>query len=338
MRGEPMSKPPGAGPDSAESDSRPGAGAIIPALARAQRIRGFLLAVGGTSLVSANFVTVKYALSGFNIFTLLPLWYAMAAVESGIYLIVYGVQWRSQVRRNFWPLLGLSLCNGAAGSMIYLGLAYLDPTVTAFLARSGVLYSILLAYIFLSERFSFQSLSGTTLVLGGIGVITYASSSGELLGIGLVLVGYIFSSLSFFLGKKVTAATNPVVLIWMRSMGSLAVVIVIAIISGQFNLHFSAPHLAVVIGGSLIGPFAGQALSFYAMRYIGLSELETLRATQPLFVMIYSLVFLGMLPSLRQGLGGVVVIAGVMLLVRSRSVQSTALPLAGSRWDEDNTW
>jgi len=93
-------------------------------------------------------------------------------------------------------------------------------------------------------------------------------------------------------------------------------------------LHFSLPHLSVLVGGAMIGPLLGQMLCFYSMRYIGLSEMEIMRAMQPLIVLFYSLVFLGMLPTLRQGIGGAVVVMGVLLLVASRSVERTDISSA----------
>jgi len=167
------------------------------------------------------------------------------------------------------------------------------------------------------------------LILAGVGVITYSSSGAQLLGIVLVLVGYVFESVSYLLGKQVTNSTNPVVLIWTRSVGSLVVAIVIAALSGGFHWHFSLPHLSVLVGGAMAGPLLGQMMCFYSMRYIGLSELEIVRATQPLIVLVYSLVFLGMLPTLRQGIGGMVVVIGVLLLVGSRSVERTDISAAG---------
>lgn len=82
----------------------------------------------------------------------------------------------------------------------------------------------------------------------------------------------------------------------------------------------------MLVLGALIGPFLGQIVCFYSMRYIGLSELELVRALQPLMVLVYALVFLGMLPNLHQGLGGVVAVVGVILLVRARSVERAPLP------------
>ena len=295
---------------------------------RGTRLRGLVLAVGGVLFISANFVTVKYVLSEYNPFTFLPLWFIAASLASTVWVMVSRPPWQVQVRRNRWPLAAVGLTNGVAAALIFGGLSYLDPSVAAFLARSGTLCSIILGYVVLGERFSRRCGVGMVLILAGVGVITYSSGGAQLLGIVLVLVGYVFSSVNYLLGKQVTNSTNPVVLIWTRSVGSLAVAIVIAALSGRFDWHLSLPHLSVLVGGAMAGPLLGQMMSFYSMRYIGLSELEIVRATQPLIVLVYSLAFLGMLPTLRQGIGGAVMLMGVLLLLGSRPVERTEIPSA----------
>ena len=295
---------------------------------RATRFKGLALAVGGVLFISANFVTVKYVLSEYNFFTFLPLWFMIASLARTICGIATRPPWRAQLRRNLWPLVVVGLANGVGSALVFGGLSYLDPSVTAFLGRSGTLYSIILGYVALGERFDCRSGAGMVLILAGVGVISYSSSVAELVGIVLVLVGCVFVSFNYLFGKQVTKSTHPLVLIWMRSTLSFAIAIVIAAVSGRFELHLSVPHLSVLVLGALLGPFLGQMLCFYSMRYIGLSELEILRATQPLIVLIYSLVFLGMLPTLHQGIGGAVVVMGVLLLVGSRSVERTEIPSA----------
>jgi len=290
---------------------------------QATRLKGLMLAIGGVLFIAANFVTVKYILSAYNVFTFLPLWFAVALLVATVAAMVSRPPWQAQLRRNFWRLSGVGLTNGVAAALIFGALKYLDPSVTAFLGRGGTLYSVIFGYVLLGERFSRRCAAGMGLVLLGVGIITYGSARAQLVGIVLVLVGYVFTSLSYLLGKKVTKSTNPIVLIWMRSAGSLAVAMAVAAFSGRFQWHLSVPHLAVLVGGAVLGPFLGQMLCLYSMRYIGLAEMEMGRATQPLFVLIYSLVFLGMLPTLRQGLGGVVVVMGVLLLVGGHSVERT---------------
>ncbi len=288
---------------------------------RQRRLRGLLIAIVGVVLVSTNFVTAKYALRGVRPSTFIPLWFGFVALYCGGYLVIRRPPWLAQVRRNFRPLVAMALCNSLWSVGFFFGIQWLDPTVASFLARSGTLYSILLGYLLLGERFRGGSLAGIVLVLGGVGAITYSSGTAQLLGIGLMLGGYFFGSLNFLFGKRVIETTDAVVVNLLRAMGSLVVGLAIALASGGLQTAIEWPYLLAIVLGALFGEFIANALCFYSLRFIGLSELEILRATQPLLVVVYSLVFLGMLPGLRQSLGGVVVLAGVVLMVLGRPVE-----------------
>jgi len=60
---------------------------------QATRFKGLVLAAGGVLLISANFVTVKYVLSEYNIFTLLPLWFLTATLASTAWLMASRPPW-----------------------------------------------------------------------------------------------------------------------------------------------------------------------------------------------------------------------------------------------------
>jgi len=169
---------------------------------RASRLKGLALAIAGVLFVAANFVTVKYVLSEYNFFSFLPLWFMVASLASTICGIA-----RAQLRRNLWPLVVAGLASGVGTALVFGGLSYLDPSVTAFLGRSGTLYSLILGYVALGERFGRRSGAGMVLILAGVGVITYSSSAAELVGIVLVLVGCVFISFSYLFGKQVTKSS-----------------------------------------------------------------------------------------------------------------------------------
>ena len=79
---------------------------------RATRFKGLALAIGGVLFISANFVTVKYVLREYNIFTFLPLWFVIASLASMTWILAGRLPWRAQITRHFWPLIGVGVTNG----------------------------------------------------------------------------------------------------------------------------------------------------------------------------------------------------------------------------------
>ncbi|MBI1879226.1 MAG: DMT family transporter [Chloroflexi bacterium] len=73
-----------------------------------------------------------------------------------------------------------------------------------------------------------------------------------------------------------------------------------------------------IIGGAFFGPFLSYFLFYKSLHYLDMSKGAVIRATQPLFVAVYSLILFGAIISSQQFLGGLVMIAGVTLMLWER--------------------
>jgi len=293
---------------------------------RARRLKGLLLAVMGTVLTSTNFVTIKYALRGINPLTFVVIWFGAVSIYGGIYAVLWRPPWGVQLRRNFRPIAVAALLNPLAAIPFWFAMQWLEPTVAAFLILSGTIYSILLGYLFLGERFTLSSSLGMFLALGGIAFMTYHSGRAELFGMALVLGGCLMASLSYMFAKTAIETTDPALIQVSRAVVTAAAGLLLAVALGQIHSDFAWHYLVVALIGAFFGELLAHTVFFYALRFVGLSEQATIAATTPLIVAVYSLIFLGMLPTLHQSIGGTVVVIGVLLLTRARSVERDKSP------------
>jgi len=302
------------------SSPRADTGASAPRQSRL-RYKGILIALAATASVSLNFVTAKYAMEAIEVFTFVPLWFGTACLYSSVYGLTRRRQWATQLRHGWKPLLGVGLLCTVGSLLLFAGLHQLDPTVTSFLARSDTLFMILLGFAVLGERFTARTSGGIALALVGMTIITYASGRAQIWAATMVIAGYLITSLNRLLIKHIAASTSALLINWARVTTAAVVLTAVAIAIGHFHIPSSGSHLIVLVVGAFFGPFLAQALYFYSLRYIGLSELAVMRTTQPLFVALYASVFLGMVPTAKQFAGGLLIIIGAILLTRGRSVE-----------------
>ncbi len=288
---------------------------------RATRFKGLVLAVVGTALSATNFITVKYALRGIEPLTFVVIWFAAVSIYGGIYAVLWRPPWGVQLRRNFRPIVAAALFNPLAAISYWFAMQWLEPTVAAFLVLSGTIYSILLGYLFLGERFTLRSAAGMLFAIGGIAFMTYHSGRAELFGTGLILGGCFMSSLSYMFAKTAIETTDPALIQVSRAVVTVPAGLLLAVVLGQLHIDFAWHYLVVALLGAFFGELLAHTVFFYALRFVGLSEQATIAATTPLMVAVYSLIFLGTLPTLRQSVGGTVVVIGVLLLARARSVE-----------------
>jgi drug/metabolite transporter (DMT)-like permease len=66
--------------------------------------------------------------------------------------------------------------------------------------------------------------------------------------------------------------------------------------------------------GSLLGPFMTGFAQYSALKYIEASRTMIIQSTRALFVMVGSMIYLSLLPELFQLVGGLITIAGVIVM------------------------
>lgn len=285
------------------------------------RRTGLLLAVAASAGVGVNAITAKYAEEALHPLTFVPLWFTVAWVCSSVTLLVKRVPIREPLRRSWKGLLSVGVLHALAATMGFWGLHLLDPTVASFFTRSSVLVIWLLGLIVMRERPTALAIVGTVISMAGVAVLSYATGTTEPLGVALCLGSAVCMALGVMAGKQVADASRTVLTVWVRA-GTIAVLVGgLSLATGHFHIVPSWSHLAVLAGGAVVGPFASQLLFFYSLKHVALSEAGIIRATTPLFVAVYSFVFLGMFPTGQQLLGGAAIIAGVLLLARAKPVE-----------------
>ncbi len=148
-------------------------------------------------------------------------------------------------------------------------------------------------------------------------LITYTRDTtiGEFFGkgSGWILVSSVLSSISIVAAKSRITDIHPgiltlnrVVFLFVFALGAMILRHESFVISGR-----AAFNMAV---GSLVGPFLTGLAQYSALRYIEASRTMIIQATRSLFVLIGSMIYLSILPERLQLIGGIITIAGVIVM------------------------
>jgi len=282
---------------------------------RSNYLKGFLYSLGGTILVSTNFVTAKYGLKGFNPVTFSLVWTAAAAVYSLLIVLSCG-QWRQMAlsSRDIWNVVLMGLATGAAMILAWTGLARLDPSFAAFLWRFQPVLTIVLSVLLLRERMSIKEIAPVTvMILGGC-----LSTIGrwDIVGIGIILtlLACIAVAVQMLIAKARVHEIHPNILVVYR-VGIGAVVIMLwALLAGKINFQVEASYWYITLLGAFLGPCASFLLTFRSYRYWDLSRSSMVRTVQPLFVLPLAYLVFGKLPAGKELFGGCVILVGAFWL------------------------
>ena len=82
------------------------------------------------------------------------------------------------------------------------------------------------------------------------------------------------------------------------------------------NVSFAIPGTALfnMAAGSFLGPFLTALAQYSALKYIEASRTMIIQATRGLFVLIGSVIYLSILPTYLQIIGGSITIIGVVVM------------------------
>lgn len=223
-------------------------------------------------------------------------------------------------RRDYKTLLIIGIVEIIATGAFYAAINIADnPSVPSFLRNLEYLFITLLGVVMLGERFNKWTGTGALLILAGSFIISCRSGlSGFMTNTALLmLVTTVFFAIRTIIVKKNIGEISPVVLAINRSIFLFLVAAIFIVITRE-TLFIPRTAVFNILAGSFVGPFLTSIFQYSALRYIPASRAAIVQSTTGLFVLVGAVLMFGTLPNEVQIAGGMVTIAGVALMMRSR--------------------
>lgn len=275
--------------------------------------------LASAACIAVTFIASKEALRVLTPLGFTPIWFAVASAWGlGLYVWRSGPTLPASLGPSVRPILLLGFLNGTANLFLFSAISLGDPTLAAFFSRSETIYSVFLGALLLGERLRGYQWLGVTITIIGAGLMTFRAGVVVWLMLLLLLISNFFLSLSTLVAKKNVLNVDPLILSTARTILMSLMLGLLGLVAGQL----AWPDLTAwlwIIGGSFFGPFLSYYLFYEGLVYVDLAPGAVIRATQPLFVALYSLLLFGTLITLPQFIGGLMMIVGVAFMLWHRS-------------------
>ncbi|NJN96096.1 MAG: EamA family transporter, partial [Anaerolineales bacterium] len=188
--------------------------------------------------------------------------------------------------------------------------------LVAFFSRSETIYSVLLGAWFLGERMHRFQWLGVAIAIAGTGAMTFQAGTLVWAVMGLSLASNFFWHGAIWWPKNIAMAP-PLTLTIARTLVMMLMLGLFGWAAGDLAWP-SLPTWLWIISGAFFGPFLSYMLFYKSLHYLDLSKGAVIRATQPLFVAVYGLALFGTVINFQQFFGGLVMTAGVVLMLWER--------------------
>ena len=291
-------------------------------------VKGITLAFLATLGMANVYVFSKAALLEVNFFQFQFYWFGFALVWILPYLYATGIFEKIPVlsKDSFITLAIIGILELGAASLLFLSIQLAEnPTTISFLSNLTPIFVTMLGIRFLGERFNFVEAVGIILTIAGVILITYTRDTtiSEFFGAGSgwILVSSVFSSISIITAKSRIKNIHPGILTLNRVV-FLFIVALLAMLIRQESFAISGRATLNMVIGSGLGPFLTVLAQYSALRYIEASRTMIIQSTRSLFVLVGSMIYLSILPQMLQLIGGLITIAGVIIMTWGKMRQN----------------
>jgi drug/metabolite transporter (DMT)-like permease len=285
---------------------------------------GYTLAVTSSMASGLSTVIGKWNLAAISPLLMNSIIFSVASVVMTVMLPFKGVRKTFSVTKKGWFwLMMFSVGSWLAVWLYWAGIQRMDPSLAAFLNRSEVPVAILLGMIFLKERFTKLEILGAILSIAGIVIMRLTLRMEYSAGFWLVLAGSLLFGITEFVSKIAVKHVDPASLTYIRNT-FLAIFYWIAVLAGGINFDGLDRVWLGVLALGITGPLIARMLYLSALRKLDLSRVAVISQSQPIYVILISLLVLGQLPTFREITGGIFLTSGCLLMVVSRNNRFTA--------------
>lgn len=228
--------------------------------------------------------------------------------------------------RRHWPVVvGFGLTAVAGCQLLYFSAMQRMPVAVALLVQyTAPVLLVVWVWARTRRRPSAMVLVGTAVAIAGLVlVVDLTGASFDLLGILFALGAAVCTAVYFVIAERTGETMPPLAL---AAGGLLVGTAFMGVLCLLGILPFAAPAVSTDLRGTLVPWFVsiawvalvatslGYALGVLAVPRIGARLASFVGLTEVLFAMMFAWLLLGEVPSLVQALGGVLILAGVVLV------------------------
>jgi len=282
--------------------------------------KGYFFAFVSVIATSNVYIFSKAALSGTSLAIFGFYWFGFGLIWNSLYSTKTGkIKHLAQLSgKNFITLLIIGLLETAGTSFFFLAISTVpNPAIVSFLGNINPVIVTILGFFILKERYNKPEILGIVLIVIGAFIISYKGgtslSSMFIKGAEYVLYAGLFFGASSILSKKNVLALSPPIMALSRNIFlfifSFSMVIVL---HEQWTISWYSMWNIMI--GSVLGPFLTVIAGYQAIKYIEVSRASILGSTKGIVVLLGAYLYFGKFPEIYQLFGGLLAIAGVMLI------------------------
>lgn len=291
---------------------------------RLSSIPGPALLVALLLVDSLHFVFARLMLPHANPFLSALFVMLVGTVEVGIFGLVTRRLSLALFTRHWRFFVAIGFCIGVSTAISYSAVALIDPGTAAILGKTSIIFGLALGIFWLGDRFSRVQVLGAGVAITGLVIVTF--QPGDYLRVGslLILFSTLLYSLHTGLTKRYGGGMDLLNFFFYRLLLTTAFLFVIAGARGELALPATPTAWGLLLLAGTVDVVISRTLYYTALRRLDMSVFSILLTAAPVAAILWSFLLFDVFPNPRQLLGGVVVLAGVLVVTAAPVLERRA--------------
>ncbi len=243
---------------------------------------------------------------------------AVGLVEVSLFNLARGGIHLRLFRRHALFFLSTGFLIAASTSLSFAAVAYIDPGTASLLAQTSVLFGLGFGVLWLKDRLNALETGGAVLARAGVFTISFQPGDYMRLGTLLVLGAALSYALHAALVKRYSVEMELAQFFLFRLASTTAFLVLFAGWNDGFIWPDGKTWLLLLLTGS-VNVTLSRSLYYLALRRLQLSQHALILTLSPVVTILWSLAIFGTRPGLQQLIGGLGVMAGVLVVTASRA-------------------
>ena len=240
----------------------------------------------------------------------------IGTVEVGVFGLVRNKLSLDALRQNVWFFLAIGFLVGVSTLLTFTAVNYIDPGTGSMLGKLATLFSLGIGVIWLRERLTARQVVGA--LLSFVGVVIIAFQPGEFLRLGSIMVvtSALLYALHAALVKRHGGRIDFLNFFFMRLLTTtlfIAVYVLSRPSAGPIWPQANGWVLLLVAG--TVDVVISRSLYYLALRRLPMTIHAIILTLSPAATLLWSLALFDTFPQPQQLLGGVTVLAGVLIAI-----------------------
>lgn len=234
--------------------------------------------------------------------------------------------------------IAIAVLTAAGNVAVAKALQSAAPGLVSVVQQTQVVFVAVASAVLLGERITARFVTGVAVALGGFVVmrLPLGAPAGTAMHLGVLwaLVSALCFGLMLVITRKVIHRIDPVLVNAIRLWLAVAL---LALLPGRLAgaLRLDLVTWGLAAAAAFLGPFLSRLMLMFALRHIAAARAALLALAGPVFAFVFGFVALGAAPTLREILGGALILTGIALPLLERARAGAPAPIGKADGGDD---